>query len=365
MPLPAKSLRRACLAGAGLCLLALPAAAQPAQPVYREIRDWVLACDNTRACEAKAVPDELAAPAPDGDYEPGAMHIDRQAGAVGRLTVRFSLDDKAFDPAALRVDGKPLPAGARWTRADKGATASLEGDAALALIRQIRDGTTLTFSAAKGAPRVSLKGLAAVLLAMDEAQGRLGNTTALVKVGPAAATAVPAALPAPTVVAAPWIKPLADKARLIAVVRKSQGAALKAHECDAEPSTDDAAPLSADEAVVTLKCEIAAYQGSVLAFRTPVAAPGRAKLLILPTPPTVDPKVEPAGEYGDGDYDPKTATFTESAKGRGLADCGESATWTFDGRDFHLSRFNKQERCGGGEPGDWPTLYRTRVSPAR
>ena len=48
------------------------------------------------------------------------------------------------------------------------------------------------------------------------------------------------------------------------------------------------------------------------------------------------------------------------AKGRGLADCGESAAWAFDGQDFRLQRYHRLGWCRGGNPGDWPTLWRTR-----
>jgi len=42
-----------------------------------------------------------------------------------------------------------------------------------------------------------------------------------------------------------------------------------------------------------------------------------------------------------------------------MADCGESTEWAFDGSQFHISSYNRLDRCGGGPPGDWPTLYRT------
>jgi hypothetical protein len=86
----------------------------------------------------------------------------------------------------------------------------------------------------------------------------------------------------------------------------------------------------------------------------------------MPLEPTADPKNttdENLGEYVSGEWDAKTATFSESSKGRGLADCGTSSGWTFDGAAFQLSSYSAQIRCGGGPPGDWPTLYRTRVVP--
>lgn len=59
------------------------------------------------------------------------------------------------------------------------------------------------------------------------------------------------------------------------------------------------------------------------------------------------------------DYDPSTATLFHSAKGRGLADCGEAATWRFDGREFRLTSYAYLGRCSGPEPGNWPTSFRS------
>ncbi len=83
-------------------------------------------------------------------------------------------------------------------------------------------------------------------------------------------------------------------------------------------------------------------------------------MLSWPLPKLQDPP-ESRGEYGSADYDPATATFSTSAKGRGIADCGESASWVFDGKDFHLAEATWQDRCGGGSAGDWPVIWRSRT----
>jgi len=345
-----------------------PSGAPPAAPIYREIRDWIIACDNTRACVAKFIPDEMTSPAEDPIIH---VSISRGGGPAGDLTVELT-SEQSFEPAAARLDGRPIGAGRPWRRGtgkDRALAASLQGDAALAFVRDIRNGGRLTFSNAAAKSGASLSGLAAVLLAMDDDQGRIGNVGALMRPGPAPASAIPAAPGPPVVYAAPMATPLTDAPRLIAAVRRLQGPALKRHECEPKASLtedDDAEPLNGTEALVLLACGSGPYQSWSLAFRVPRDAPGQARLLVLPTPPTLDAKPDPSldGEYTEGTFDPKTATFSEAAKGRGLADCGFSTAWTFDGRDFHLSSFARQERCGG-DPGDWPTLYRTRAQPAR
>ncbi|HMM25034.1 MAG TPA: DUF1176 domain-containing protein, partial [Pseudoxanthomonas mexicana] len=100
------------------------------------------------------------------------------------------------------------------------------------------------------------------------------------------------------------------------------------------------------------------YQSSSLLFRVRrdgAGAPRRLRLTV-PVQDEGAPRVIDAFTnvgFGQGQ-------LSHFAKGRGLADCGESATWAFDGRDFRLQRYHRLGWCRGGHPGDWPTLWRTR-----
>jgi hypothetical protein len=344
-------------------------AATPAPvPVYRELRDWILACDNTRACFAKFDFDEETGKRP-SDGDPGYLSVTRDAGPDGELTVALQGDEHAPDPAGFRLDGRPLPA-FPWRRDDGEQTASLTGQDAVRFLKTIRNGALLTYSPAEDAPWVSLRGMSAALLAMDEDQDRLGSQTALIRTGPAPASAVPPPAPLPVLRAAPARTPLPNAKAFAAAVRRSQAKLIAADGyCQPEmKEADQAFALNDSEAIVLIGCMQAAYQASVLLFRAPRADPAKARQVIFPPQPTVDPKLvaEQGGAYiAEDGWDPKTASFSESAKGRGLADCGSSSTWTFDGKDFHLSSYNALNRCGGGPPGDWPTLWRTRVVTVR
>jgi hypothetical protein len=333
---------------------------QGAAPVYREIKDWVLACDNTRVCFAKY------GAADAGAGGGGYLSIARDAGPAGALVVSLEEDEDGAvpDPHSLRLDGQPLAGGAAWTADAKDQTATLSGDAALAFVRSIAGGKALGYSNGKATPTVSLSGMTAVLLAMDEDQGRLDGRTALARPGPKPADAVPAALPVPIVHGTPPTDAFAGGAAFAAQVRRTQVALLAKHECETDVLTaDHADALNDREALVTLGCVRGAYQTSVLVFRAPRDAPQKASQVILPLQPTLtdaDSPPQDRGEYvAEDGWDPKTATFVESAKGRGMADCGQSTEWLFDGAQFHVASFNRLDRCGGGPPGDWPTLYRT------
>ena len=355
--------------GLGLGVLAQPSLATAAgayapilgaTPVYREIKEWVVACDNTRRCKAKYLPSD------DGPGDGGYLSIEREPGPVGPLTVTLEgLEETTPNPASLRLDGRPLAALA-WTIDRKAQTATLRGTDAAAFVHAIREGSSLTYSSSKDAPSVSLSGMTAALLAIDDDQGRLGGATALVRPGPAPAAAVPAAGQTPVVYARPVKDDLQGAVVLAKAVRLARASVLAKHGCEAsEASRDEAHALDDGNAIVILGCIEAAYQGSTLAFAAPRNAPEKARQLVFPLEPRLNPQdntdTSTDGEYTEGSWDAPTASFSESAKGRGLADCGSSTTWTYDGSVFHLSAYNAQVRCGGGLAGDWPTLYRTRV----
>jgi hypothetical protein len=340
------------------------AASPPPAPIYRELKDWVLACDNTRACFAKFVFDEMGKRPSDAD--PGYLSVTREAGSNGKLTVTLQGNEHTPDPTEFRLDGRPLRA-FPWRRDDGEETASLTGQDAAGFLKTIRDGALLTYWPAENAPWVSLRGVTATLLAMDEAQGRVDGQTALVRTGPAPASAVPPPAPLPVVRATPARTPLPNAAAFAATVRRSQAATLAKHQCETEMAqADEAYALNDTDAIALIGCMQAAYQSSVLLFRAPRSDPAKARLVALPLQPTLSPDTATDGEYTEGEWDAKAASFTESAKGRGLADCGVSSSWVFDGQDFHLSSFNRLSRCGGGPvAGDWPTLWRTRVVTVR
>lgn len=334
-------------------------AALPAVPVYREFKDWIVGCDNQRTCVAKsAVPDESDA---------ATLKFRRTAGAAGTLTASIAADD-AINTSVFRLDGKPLAANLHWIGdADIGGY-RLGSEESLTLARSLAAGSSLQTSRDNSQPPVSLRGLSATLLFIDDVQGRVGNQTALLSVGGGAASALPAAPALPVLQAAPRPAPLPDAQAFAHAVRVSHAALLKQH-CDpdlSDFSDDSAEPLTGTDALVLLTCWGGAYQSSLLVLRAPRNAPAQAKLAALPLPPGApkpDPDDDPA-VLSEADYSPADATLSTSAKGRGLADCGLSAQWVFDGRGFEPSSYDYQDRCSGA-PGDWLPLYRTQVEKAR
>ena len=153
-----------------------------------------------------------------------------------------------------------------------------------------------------------------------------------------------------------------EAAQLIARVRVATRPVMAAEDCqaDAGPEGPAAYALDPQRALVLLPCLMGAYQGSALGFVAPRGG-GKPQRLILPMPYRgASADAARATMFTNWDYDEATATLSMFAKGRGLTDCGVSASWAWDGQHFRLTDMALQAACGGVSPGDWPTLYRSR-----
>jgi len=339
---------------------AATAASRPV-PIYAEIKDWMVACDNIRSCEAQGASDE---------YPGLSMIIRRQAGPEGLLEITLA-SESGIEPSSLMLDGAPFDTGASWTILRDGRTTMLLAarQQAAAVLKGLRNGTVLSSGPLKGrsAPALSLRGLAAVLMLMDDVQGRIGGVSALALPGPAPAGQVPPAPAIPMVTAAalaPTLPPQAART-LIGAIRAARASDMTAAECEPEEDVttphdqDLAVLLSPDEALVLLECFRGPYQSASLAFRGAPDKPSQAERLPLPLPL----EAKPMDIYFSADYDPATHIFSMKANGRGLGDCGRSASWVFDGRRFQLVAYAKQGRCGGIV--SWPVLWRSANVPVR
>ena len=204
----------------GACALVLgliPAGAAMAQnrapePVYREAKQWILGCDNTRRCVAKFVPSEFTPPAALSGRTAGLMSITRDGGAAGVVTVRLSFqsefDDETrqktlirFDPARIQLDGLPLaPRLDPPRRPGLVSEHVLTGAAAMQMLTALQGGSLVALTVRPDSPLISLEGLSEVLVAMDQAQGRSGNQSAFIHgAGAAPDSATPRALSPPVV----------------------------------------------------------------------------------------------------------------------------------------------------------------------
>ena len=326
----------------------------PTNPVqsYDSYRSWFIACDNTLHCVVKGFSEA---------YAGAEIDIDRDGGPHGKLLLSISAD-RPFAFRDIAIDGKPAGLSEpKWSieSADGSTTVSSDDLQAIRqLIAKLRGGSKLTLG---GQAEVSLDGLAAAALRLDDRQGRIGGVTALAGPGALAASHVPSPPLPPRIAYHPISATLSPEegARLIASTRASQISVFKREDCEADLITMEpqAYALDQKQALVFIPCIMGAYQGSSLAFIV-ARTGGEARRLILPLPYRGnDTARSDASYFTNEDFDLKKGMLSTAAKGRALADCGMSASWIWNGKTFVLTRLTMQHACGGIEPGDWPTIF--------
>lgn len=195
---------------------------------------------------------------------------------------------------------------------------------------------------------LSDQGAAAVLLKMDEWQGRLGTPGALMRKGKRDEALVLPALPLPVLTrgvlaaARPGDAELAHSPELRAALRATLQHDLD--DCDRFDDADDE-PMQVNRLddrtlLVAVPCWMAAYN----------AASGY--WLVNDHPPFQPRLVTTAGnDYAAGE-------ISADHKGRGLGDCWSHQAWTWDGTDFVPTSDYQTGMCRGMPGGFWilPTL---------
>jgi len=288
-------------------------------------KDWAAACDNTRHCEAVGYQDmEQNAPV--------TLWLGRDAGGNAPLTgklMAYAEDEDDNMSLSIRAGDVLI----------KGIKQDLTAEQMARLLPALKRADTALVSDGKHEWTLSLAGLNAALLKIDDLQGRVGTVTALSRPGGKPASAVPAALPAPLLRAAP-LPPSrdSDKALLPAILD-----ALKSPDCEAiasEGAYGDVHRISATQLLVVRQCWLGAYQGAYGVWRVDDKPPYAAVRLMLPDADgkQEDSAVEAYFENG---------VLSSYAKGRGLGDCGgfDSWLWTADG--FKLLESSNGPLCRG------------------
>lgn len=321
-----------------------------------ERHDWALACDNTRTCRAAGYQaDEYDA---DVFPPPVSLLLTREAGpgqpVSAQLTVDPGEDGRMPSALSLHVDDRDL---GDLALDRKEAVATLSRAQVEALLPVLRRKSRIAAVGDDGRRWVlSDAGASAVLLKMDEFQGRLETPGALVRKGKRREADVPAATAMPVVRIPPLPRPQRGDAAL--VPSPALRAALRAtpfpedESCsrlapDAEdPSPNrEAAPLTvvrlaADKLLVSSECWLAAYNAGTGYWVVNDHEPYRPQLVTT----------------SGSDYD--KGTIWAAQKGRGIGDCWWTAQWSWNGDRFVQTREATSGLCRGFAGGAWemPTL---------
>ena len=308
--------------------------------------DWQLVCDNTRTCRAAGYTAE-------SQTIRSSVLIERAAGPGSPLTLSWKVEvgesaaEEVRPPVQLKVGALSLKAG----------QPTLNPEDSARLLAAMLNAPQLGFEKAGSRWRLPLGGLKAVMLKMDEAQGRLDTPGAVVRKGSRAEAEVLPALPAPRPrVMAPLSTQAAD-----AGLHKLMWAAVRERACweslpDSENPSQSAERLDSRTWLLVRECSRGAYQGASMAWVVSTTPPFRPKPAGFPSSQKGDLQHELVGlEFNNG-------VVSSAAKGRGVGDCWVSAEWGWTGERFELLTESSTGLCRGFAGGAWelPTYVTER-----
>jgi invasion protein IalB len=336
-------------------LLLAPALAAHAAPATSGLsfthNDWTLACDNTRTCRAAGYQND-----DDGDNPPVSILLTRRAGPDQPVSAELMLGqyDEVTLPKQLSLQINDAKLGALKYAAAEG-TAELSPAQVTALLASLTRSSRIVLVGNDGKRwTVSDRGASAVLLKMDEYQGRLGTPGALVRKGKNPESTVLPALPVPVVklVKAVATRPADEALATSAALRAALAAATSADDCEAlhpgdsmianeGPQEITVQRLSASKLLVSQACWRAAYNT------------GDGYWVVNDRAPYQPTLVTTSAVADD------TVTIEEGHKGRGLGDCWYTASWAWNGTAFVRTAVSSSGLCrlvSAGGPWDLPTL---------
>lgn len=328
---------------AAITLLPLGAtAADPLPGVSFSHNDWEIVCDNTRTCRAAGYSE-------DGAERRVSVLLTRAAGpgeaVKGQLMLgSYGEEDEAFYATlpkniklTLHINGRPA---GRVTVPQDSLVADLPPQQLSALLTALRGKTTIEWALGDNRWPLSGAGAAAVLLKMDEFQGRLHTPGALIRKGTRSEASVPPPLEPLTIKPAKLVptRPSDKKIGADPELRKALLALMGNDSVCAErlANPDQAIEinrLSNSKLLASTFCWLAAYNG------------GSGYWVINERPPYNPDLVTDSGsEYGNG-------SIYTSQKGRGLGDCWSSDSWTWDGNQFVQTEASSTGMCRLMAPG--------------
>ncbi|AFI88895.1 DUF1176 domain-containing protein [Pectobacterium parmentieri] len=298
-------------------------------------KNWEVVCDNTLTCRAAGYSAEEKDTGENRETQDVSLLITRHAGKNTPITAEVRLAEVE----------KEIPKGTKLTLTvddvDKGQLTSTGDNLWQLNEKQI----PVVLQALKGSGKVAFlhdgvvselsgTGAYAVLLKMDERQGRIGTTDAITKKGDKSSAL--SAVKAPVIYAAVTKQePSRDLTSAEqAAIQKKLLKTLKGDDCDNFPPQDYQkaepmmlTPLNDSMSLLSALCWRAAYNEGYAYWVIDSA---------MQTQPQLVTTIGVGYENGE---------IIAVQKGRGLADCMSDSAWVWDGNAFQQSRASTTGSC--------------------
>jgi len=322
----------------------------------KTFKDWTVACNNQRVCSASS----LLAPADDAPNadEISAVALTIERGAAADSPAKLSLiasGDEAWEEKqvgealGLDVGEQSFEFGKLTQQQVADLKIDLPAEQVADVLAAAQKASTIKLLIGSTEMDVSVSGLSASLLYMDEQQQRLDTPTALINKGNKNFTASLPKIPSvtPIIQTDEAGEELADvQAEVLATARKLSLPAVKNCNAERQAESEDTesmvALLDTKNYLIGLNCGSGAYNSTTL-------------LLVAPKDHIEQAKLAQLDQGTDGDalltgytsYESSTGLLHNLYKSRGLGDCGTDADWAWTGKQFSLVRLNVMEECRG------------------
>lgn len=327
--------------------------AQTNQGVYFEDEDWHIVCDNTLTC--RAVGFDHQEPTRELDSRISILLV-RKAGANQSLSGYVRIKDDEIEqlsdtPITVAVNNQVL-----GTVKTDDEPYELRPKQISSIISALKSNDkTVSFQQNNNTWRISNAGFNAVMLKMDEVQGRIGTIGAIIKTGNKDESHVYPSIPAPIIKKAAVISPKhSQKLTLDEVIRRFPD--FETHyknEADCQLDLSQSAEetykptfqlfaLNKDNDLLAASCLLGVYNFGEAYWVIPKGTSANKNEIKFVTRWGTD--------YSDG-------KISEIQKTRGIGDCWSRIYWTWNGQQFLRSSDITTGPCRGFDDGTWELPY--------
>lgn len=332
-----------------------------AGPLQKTFSDWQVTCNNQNYCVARNFPGDNSL----------VMTISRHAGSDDRSQLRIDYGNRytgELKGAPLKdnllLDGQRLKLDLKHWEVKPHHLTTSHAISIDEFLMQVMEANNIQLLY-RPAAVISLEGMKAALLLMDDVQGRVNSISAWVKRGERGAYDVPPE-PAIPLITSPRRPPLALTRDETTGLIDYGTWRINTDECSLDPQRRvvSVAPLTDEKALLLVSCEMGAYNVIDLAFEVTRTLPYVAKGITLTLPFVPPGRTEKQLDLVNADYDVSQSQLLTYSKGRGIGDCGLATRWQYTGREFVLVEYIEEGTCDAWHGSDdWPTLWTSKKAP--